>query len=270
MFITIHSYKGGTGKSMLSVNLAMIFATRGKDVCLLDLDLRAPSLSSTFTNKKKSWINDYLNKVCRLDRILNDCTPKHLKQGKLFVGLANPNFQAIREISSKDRKWQMEALGRIISLRSLFHKKTFDYVIIDTSPGLQYSSINAIIAADLVLMVTTLDKSDLLGTERIINELYDMFEKKTGIIANKIPQTYFSGQKPLKLEICQLPIIELIPCYCDILQSKGDHLFTFNKPDHPVTKKIQKIANKIETSEPLKSPILNHSKQMRQPSNVMH
>ena len=35
--IAIHSYKGGTGKTSFSVNLAATYARRGKDVCLLDL-----------------------------------------------------------------------------------------------------------------------------------------------------------------------------------------------------------------------------------------
>ena len=140
----------------------------------------------------------------------------------------------------------MEALGRIINLRSLFHEGTFEYVIVDSSPGLQYSAINAIIAADLVVMVTTMDKSDLQGTERMINELYDIFEKKTGIIINKVPQSIFSGQKPLKLNTHKIPLMELVPCSCDILQSEGNYLFTFNRPEHPVTKTFQKIATKIE------------------------
>ena len=261
MIITLHSYKGGTGKTMLSVNLAMIYASKGKNVCLLDLDLRAPSLSSTFKNKKQYWINDYLNKFCSIDKILNDYTPNHT-QGKLFIGLANPATEAIREISAKNRKWEMEALARIINLKTtLLDNEHFDYVIIDSSPGLQYSSINAIVAADLVLLVTSVDKSDLQGTQRIINDLYDIFEKKTGIIANKVPQTIFSGQKPLKLDTNKIPLVELVPCSCDILQSEGDYLFTFRSPHHPVTKVFQNIANKIEQLNSLYSQTKIHCQQ---------
>jgi len=66
LIVTLHSYKGRTGKTLLSVNLAMIFADNGKKVCLLDFDLRAPSLSSTFNNNNKCWVNDYLNKSCKV------------------------------------------------------------------------------------------------------------------------------------------------------------------------------------------------------------
>jgi MinD-like ATPase involved in chromosome partitioning or flagellar assembly len=247
LIITLHSYKGGTGKTLLSVNLAMIFADKGKRVCLLDLDLRAPSLSATFKNNKKYWVNDYLNKMCKIDSILTDCTPNYIKAGQLFVGLADPSTAAIREMSSKDRKWGMKALGRLLSLKnSLLKDMDFDYVIFDSSPGLQYSSINAIVVADMVLVVTSIDKSDLEGTQRMIHDLYKLYEKKTGIVVNKVPQTILSGKTHIKLDTHQLPIIDLVPCSCDVLQSGGEYLFAFEKTEHPITQILRKIATKIE------------------------
>ncbi|PVX26658.1 MAG: hypothetical protein CW691_00730 [Candidatus Bathyarchaeum sp.] len=247
MIVTLHSYKGGTGKTMLSVNLAMIFADKGKKVCLLDLDLRAPSLSSTFKNSNACWVNDYLNKACKVDGILSDCTPPYIKEGKLFVGLADPSTEAIRDMSSKDRKWGMEALGRLLSLKtSLLNDMGFDYVILDSSPGLQYSSINAIVVADVVLVVTSIDMSDVDGTQRMIHDLYELYEKKTGIVVNKVPESILSGRTHIKLDTHQLPICDLIPCSCDVLQSGGEYLFAFEKKQHPITQSLRKIAQKIE------------------------
>jgi MinD-like ATPase involved in chromosome partitioning or flagellar assembly len=247
MIITVHSYKGGTGKTLLSANLAMIFASRGKNVCLLDLDLRAPSLFSTFKNKKQYWINDYLNRACNIDGVLNDYTPNHVKEGKLFVGLANPSTDAIREITAKGRKWEMAVLGRLLNLKSsLLDKMLFDYVFLDSSPGLQYSSINTIVAADLVLVVTSIDKSDVQGTQRMIHDLYELFEKKTGIIKNKVPEILLSERNPMKLDTHQLPLIGLLPCSCDVLRCGGKYLFASERPDHVITKTFQKIATKIE------------------------
>ena len=247
MIITLHSYKGGTGKTLLSVNLAMILADKGKKVCLLDFDLRAPSLSSTFKNNTKYWVNDYLNRICEIDSLLTDCTPNYIKEGKLFVGLADPSTVAIRDMSSKDRKWGMEALGRLLALKnSLLNNMNFDYVLCDSSPGLQYSSINTIVAADMVLVVTSIDKSDIEGTQRMIHDLYDLYEKKTGIVVNKVPDTILSGKIPIKLDPQQLPIVDLVPCSCDVLQSGGEYLFAFEKKEHPVTFTLRKIAEKME------------------------
>jgi cellulose biosynthesis protein BcsQ len=102
----------------------------------------------------------------------------------------------------------------------------FDYVICDSSPGLQYSSINALVVADMVLVITSIDKSDIEGTQRMVDGLYDLFEKKTGIVVNKVPDSILLGRMPLKLDLHELPILDLVPCSCDVLQSGGEYLFT--------------------------------------------
>jgi cellulose biosynthesis protein BcsQ len=71
----------------------------------------------------------------------------------------------------------MEALGRLLSLKEYLKDMNFDYVICDSSPGLQYSSINAIVAADVVLLVTSIDKSDIDETQRMIHDLYEKRQK---------------------------------------------------------------------------------------------
>jgi MinD-like ATPase involved in chromosome partitioning or flagellar assembly len=247
VIVALHSYKGGTGKTLLSVNLATLFAKMGKKVCLLDLDLRAPSIHAFFSNKTNYWVNDYLSKACKIEKVLSDCTSKDMAKGKLFVGLANPSTEAIREMEAKDRRWEMEALGRLFSLKtSLLKDRCFDYVFFDTSPGLQYSSINAIVTADAVLVVMSTDKSDVEGTQRMIHDLYELFKKKTGVIINK---TLFEQPSPVnwknnsvKPVALQLPIVGTVPCSCDILAAGGKCLFASEKPDHPFTKTLQEIA----------------------------
>ena len=220
---------------------------KGNRVCLLDMDLRAPSLGSTFKNKKDYWINDYLNRICRIDQVLNDYTPHNNKSGKLFVALANPSTEAIRKMSAKNRKWEMQALTGLMALKNQFAEKTrFDYVIIDTSPGLQYSSINNIVVADMVLVITSVEKSDLDGTQRMIRDIYSLFEKKTGIIVNKVPEAIMSKKTSLKLETIYVPIFDFIPCSCDILRSRGDSIFALKNIEHPFTQKLQNISVKID------------------------
>ncbi len=253
--VAVHSYKGGTGKTLLSVNLAATFAKQGKKVCLVDLDFRAPSLFAILkTEDAKTWFNDYLNENCEIDKALIDMSNSLPGNGRFFVGLANPATEAIRDMSAKDRKWEMRALGRLLALRSsLLETGKFDYIVFDTSPGLQYSSINAIVAADLVVVATTSDRSDVVGTRRMLRELYNLFEKKTGLIVNKVLD---AGSKTKQEEMdnkaktfYQVPLLGLVPCFCEILRAEGGLIFVRDKLDHPFTKILGEIAKKIDSNQ---------------------
>lgn len=252
--IAFHSYKGGTGKTLLSINLAATYAKQGKSVCLFDLDFRAPSLHAAFASDSvEYWLNEYLDGTCDIKKVLVDLSQQHGNGGRFYAGLANPTTEAIRDVSAKDRKWEMRALGRLLSLKNtLLNDMHLDYLIFDTSPGLQYSSINAIVSADVALVVTTLDTSDIKGTQRMTHELYDLFEKKTGILLNKVPAEMLTSESQKKSlykklnNVHTLPILEIIPCFCDILRAGGTHIFAEEKPDHPFTRTLEKIAKRIE------------------------
>jgi septum site-determining protein MinD len=241
----------------MSINLATALVQRGRKVCLLDLDFRAPSLYAALkADGSEYWLNDYLNGVCEIKRVLVDSTEKSgLNGGRLLLGLANPNTEAIRDMTAKDRKWEMRALGRLLALKnSLLNDMELDYIVFDTSPGLQYSSINAIVSADIVLVVTTQDTSDVLGTKRMIQELYDLFDKKAAILLNKTLLKTTSAEKEMKEIAMQyekaynLPLMQVIPCFCDVLRAGGAFIFSKERPDHPFTKILDEIATKIEKS----------------------
>jgi MinD-like ATPase involved in chromosome partitioning or flagellar assembly len=253
--IAVHSYKGGTGKTLLSVNLAAALAKDGKKVCIFDLDFRAPSLFAILkTDNVPCWFNDYLNNTCEIDKSLVDLSDRISASGKFYASLANPSTEAIRDMSSKDRKWEMRALGKLLALReSLIKNEQFDYLVFDTSPGLQYSSINAIVVADYVVVATTGDRSDVDGTKRMLLELYNLFEKKTGLVLNKVLDPSASARKTeiqnkVKMDY-QVPMLGIIPCFCEILRAEGNLIFVNDKPDHPFTKIVAEMIRKIENNE---------------------
>jgi septum site-determining protein MinD len=186
--------------------------------------------------------------------VLVDLSDRIQNSGKLYVGFANPSTEAIRDMSAKDRKWEMRALGRLLAFRnSLIADKGLDYLILDTSPGLQYSSINAIVSADLVIVATTFDRSDVDGTKRMLRELYDLFEKKTEVVLNKVLHDFSSksGKEQVYAamkDVYQVPLIGIVPCFCDVLKGEGNVIFAQEKPDHPFAKILEEIADKIENN----------------------
>jgi len=253
--IAVHSYKGGTGKTLLSVNLAATFAKAGKKVCVFDLDFRAPSLFAILKAENvEFWFNDYLNNTADINKVLFDLSKRLSGNGKFYAALANPATEAIRDMSSKDRKWEMRALGRLLALKeTLLASQKFDYLFFDTSPGLQYSSINAIVAADLVIVATTGDRSDVDGTKRMLAELYNLFEKKTGLVLNNVLDASATAKKAemsaTVKSTYQVPLLGVVPCFCEFLRAEGNFIFAQDKPDQPFTKILTEMTRKIENGE---------------------
>ena len=259
--ISFHSYKGGTGKTLMAITLAEIFVMRGKRVCLLDLDFRSPNIGFAYKVESPGfWINDYLNGKCDIKKVLIDLNQKREGEGRLFVGLANPATDAIREMSTKDKKWEMRALGRELSLKeTLLENMKLDYLIFDTTSGLQYSSINAVVTSDVVLLVAGIDKVQVEGTRRLVRELYDLFEKKTGILLNKISigtrsltevETFTRAEYT---NLYNIPILGIIPCFCEILEAGVTRSFLRDNSDHVFTRILDEVASRVDTfsSSPL-------------------
>jgi len=251
--LAFHSYKGGTGKTSIVVNLGALFAKQGANVCLLDYDFRAPSLNVLFKAKPEFWINDYLEGECSIVDTLVDESEKFHLPGRLWVGFSNPTLDALKDIMSKDRKWEVKALTKTLSgKKEIIEKKRVDYVIFDTSPGAQYSSINALAGADVVSLVMKADEFDLEGTKELSKGVYDALGRKSGMVLNKIPMeqiaasggaTKFGQQMELELG---LPLVGLIPCMCELMAIGGKVIYTLEKPDHVFSKAIGEIGESLK------------------------
>ena len=256
--IAIHSSRGGTGKTTIATNLAVTYARKGLNIALLDLDFRAPSLFGVFSkgiqSPVKRWLNDFMLDRYAVEQVLVDVSDKYGLDGKLLIGLANPAIEATRNMMGRSRAWEVTAAKKLFSIRTtLLTELDIDCCILDTSPGIQYSSINAVVSSDVAVVVTTLDSLDVKGVKNMLLEFYDEFEKKSVILMNKVfPQTRIwsnSRQNELVSQMeksLERPIIGVIPCYCDILEADRASFLVLEKPNHPFSKDLQEVAEKLE------------------------
>jgi MinD-like ATPase involved in chromosome partitioning or flagellar assembly len=211
--IAFHSYKGGTGKTTLAANFAALLAKKGYRAFLLDLDVYAPSLQSYFDTEPKKWINDFLYDNAELKEVVLDFTPvidriggsstsnnvetkRKAKSGQLGVGFCNAKKEEIYKLeggspaSGKQDTSKIHLLRRFILLRELLISEYHaDYVIIDTSPGIRYWSINALAVADTLLLTLKMGDLDIAGTRKLAEEIYGSFTKfgtKSFLLWNRV------------------------------------------------------------------------------------
>ncbi|HEX6672455.1 MAG TPA: AAA family ATPase, partial [Nitrososphaeraceae archaeon] len=181
--IAFHSYKGGTGKTTIAANFSALLAKKGYNVYLLDLDVYAPSLGSYFDiYEPKKWINDFLLGNATVDDVCLDITKRisNDMKGTLNVGFANSSKEEIYKLEGNVSRQssQMQLLRNFILLREeLFVKKNADFVIIDTSPGIRYWSINTLAVSDIVILTLKMGDLDIEGTKKMAQEIYGAFTK---------------------------------------------------------------------------------------------
>ena len=197
--IAFHSYKGGTGKTTIASNFAVLLAKKGYRVFLLDLDVYAPSLQAYFDIEPTKWINDFLWNNAKVDEVLVDLTSATLPiyasakdSGKLYVGFCNPKKEEIYRLdgAGKQDNSKIQLLRRFVLLREqLISNYDADYIIIDTSPGIRYWSINALAVADTLFLTLKMDNLDVDGTRKMAGDIYNSFSKfgaKSYLVLNRV------------------------------------------------------------------------------------
>jgi chromosome partitioning protein len=197
--IAFHSYKGGTGKTTIASNFAVLLAKKGYRVFLLDLDVYAPSLQAYFEREPPKWINDFLWNNAKVEEVLVDLTSATLSNnnithnsGKLYVGFCNPKKEEIYRLdgAGKQDSSKIQLLRRFVLLREqIISNYDADYILIDTSPGIRYWSINALAVADTLFLTLKMDNLDIDGTRKMASDIYSSFSKfgaKSYLVLNRV------------------------------------------------------------------------------------
>jgi len=195
-----------------------MLSLKGYNVSLLDLDVYAPSLHAYFGHNPDKWINDLLFENSDLNSIMVDMTPavskyvasgSNKKIGRLLVGFSNPQKEEIYKLegSIKTANANIQLLRRFVQLREdLISDYESDYVILDTSPGIRYWSINSLAVADVLFLTLKYGDLDIEGTIKMAKDIYGSFTKfgsKSYLLLNRVagycvPRSLALASQPAK------------------------------------------------------------------------
>ena len=273
--IAFHSYKGGTGKTTIASNLAAMLASKGYRVALLDFDVYAPSMQAYFDNVPRKWINDLLSDNAEVKEVMVDTTPvieKHAqgamnRAGKLWIGYSNSRKEEVYKLegdAGKPSGGKLQILRKFMHLREeLISEFESDFIIIDTSPGIRYWSINSLAIADTLFLTLKFGDLDIEGTKKMASDMYGSFTRfgaKSYLLLNRVagycvPHTPASSHPKAESGDLQLDdelnalsrevgmdMISAIPCYCDIQFKRKEFLTVLEFPEHPFAKQLEELA----------------------------
>jgi len=230
--IAFASGKGGVGKTSVTANIGIALARRGKSVCLVDGDVAMANLSLLLGMQSSPiTLHDVLLGEATIHDAIYD-GPVGIK----FVpsGLSLENY----------RRVDPERLESVVALL----KDEFDYILIDTPPGIERSVLACLSAAEEVFLLTTPTSpsiADVLKTKIVTERLGS---KPIGVIVN-----FVFGDKGEVSADDIMKMLEL-PCYGSIpyddemrksfMQEKVAPVM-LRVPNSPSAKAIERIAAKI-------------------------
>jgi chromosome partitioning protein len=161
--IAVANQKGGVGKTTTAVNLTACMADLGKRVLLIDIDPQGNSTSGIGVNKADVH-------YCVYDVLINDVP---IEQAILRTDLPNLSIlPATIQLAGAELEL-VPTISREVRLRRAVQplRKEYDYIIIDCPPSLGLLTVNALTAADSVLIPIQCEYYALEGLSQLLNTI---------------------------------------------------------------------------------------------------
>jgi MinD-like ATPase involved in chromosome partitioning or flagellar assembly len=245
--VSIHSFRGGTGKSNIAANVATIIAQQGKRVGVIDTDIQSPGIHALFeldAEKIDRALNDYLWGKCAVEETAYD-----VGAGKLTVMGGGihliPSSLKAGEIARVLRE------GYDVSLlndgfRELITRLNLDYLFIDTHPGLNEETLLSIAISDVLVIILRPDQQDYQGTAVTVDVARKLDIPNMLLVVNKVLTSFdFAEVKRTVEETYGCEVAGVLPLSEDMVRLASTGIFCLHYPEHPFTQGLIAIANRI-------------------------
>jgi chromosome partitioning protein len=157
--ICVVNQKGGVGKTTTAVNLSACLAEEGQRTLLIDMDPQGNATSGLGVRAGKKTVYEAVLGECTLESTLEKTKQKKLTVAPADIRLAGAELELA---SLTRREYRMRAAVEPI-------REQFDYILIDCPPSLGLLTVNALTAAQSVLIPIQCEYYALEGVSALMN-----------------------------------------------------------------------------------------------------
>ncbi|UQX00235.1 MinD/ParA family protein [Streptomyces sp. RerS4] len=231
--IVVHSHRGGTGKSSVLANLALLLAAGGSRVGMVDTDLQSPTLDLLFRlGPGAGSLADYL-----LGRGEIEAAARGTGIPGLYVVPARGGPEDLRELMATgyDVGLLPEGFDRLAEHHAL------DVLLLDTHAGLNNESVTAMGSADAVLIMARADRVDLSGVEETL-ALTGRLACRRALVLSMAPEGFDRESVRRRAEeVYGAPLAGILPYVPEMATLYGERIFAEALPDHPLVGEFRSI-----------------------------
>ena len=245
--VSIHSFRGGTGKSNISANVTTQLAARGLRVGVVDTDIQSPGIHVLFgmnEDRITHSLNDYLWGECSIEETAYDVTDSLGADlpGRIFL---IPSSIRAGEIARVLRE------GYDVSLlndgfHALIDRLSLDVLVIDTHPGLNEETLLSIAVSDALAIILRPDQQDYQGTGVTVEVARKLGVPVMYLVLNKVPSVFDPNAVRDRAEQAYAcDVAAVLPHSDEMMALASAGIFVLRYPDHPISGEIRKIADQL-------------------------
>lgn len=251
--ISIHSFRGGTGKSNTCANIAAQLAVGGARVAIVDADIQSPGIHVLFGLNKGNMghtLNEYLRGEVSIQDVAfsvgehatDEPGCKQLAGKSIWLIPSSISSQEISRVL-KDG-YDVNVLNR--GLQTLLKELKLDYLLIDTHPGLNEETLLSIIMSDVLVVLLRPDQQDYQGTAVTLDIARSLDMPNIFLLVNKVLTKYdFARVQHQIEEIFGCPVAAVLPMSEDMVDLESRDVFSLRYPDHPWSTALKQVVAKI-------------------------
>lgn len=242
--IAIHSFRGGTGKSNSSANIAALLAARGRRVAVVDMDIQSPGIHVLFgldeTTLDKT-LNGFLYGNYGIVAAAYDVTPNLgvAVTGQIFLVPCSIKAEDI----SKVIRQGYDATKLNDGLEDLIEELALDALLLDSHPGLGNETLLSLAMADTLALILRPDEQDFQGTHITLQVMQRLKIPRIVLIVNKTPEDLDLDQVKAEVEKTYgVPVAAVFPHSDEMMALASSGIFSLHYPDHPIASKYRQLA----------------------------